>query len=182
MDTKQINQIKELRSEGYSLGQIAKEIGCSRGTVQHHCISGTVNTVCNFCGKAIYRRPSRKKNADKNFCSIPCRNSFYSNDKHPSWKGGKRDRVKDHAVSKLRTQKNKEKAVSLLGGKCSKCNYDKCVAALDFHHIDPTTKDDSLKNLMRGSWKKIKTELEKCILLCANCHREHHWSENKNNG
>ena len=74
-------------------------------------------------------------------------------------------------------RKLKQKAVDLLGGKCSKCGYDKCLAALDFHHVDKTKKEFNIFGIKRKSWKKIVEELKKCILLCSNCHREHHWNE-----
>ncbi len=67
----------------------------------------------------------------------------------------------------------KQQCVDYLGGKCSKCGYDKCLAALDFHHLDITQKDKTYVN-NRMSFDKLKPELDKCVLLCANCHREEH--------
>jgi hypothetical protein len=71
----------------------------------------------------------------------------------------------------------KEKAVEYLGGKCSICGYDKCLNALQFHHTNPEDKDFSIsaKGYTR-SWKIVKQELNKCILVCANCHCELHAS------
>lgn len=69
----------------------------------------------------------------------------------------------------------KEKAVQYKGGKCQYCGYDKYIGALEFHHLDPSQKDFTFGN--KGyirSWEKMKIELDKCILLCANCHREEH--------
>ena len=66
----------------------------------------------------------------------------------------------------------------MLGGKCVKCKYDKCVGALDFHHKDPMKKDTSLRKIWARKWESIEKEITKCVLLCANCHREHHWKEN----
>ncbi len=74
-------------------------------------------------------------------------------------------------------RKLKEKAVKLFGGKCTKCGYDKCIAALDFHHVDKTNKEFNIFEKGKTAWKKIIEELKKCILLCSNCHREHHWNE-----
>lgn len=70
----------------------------------------------------------------------------------------------------------KENAVLDMGGKCSKCGYDKCLAALEFHHLDPSAKEFSVSKAMSNwkSTKKIKKELSNCILVCANCHREIH--------
>ena len=63
--------------------------------------------------------------------------------------------------------------------KCTKCEYSH-PAALDFHHIDPETKTNNVHTLAAsGQYKKAFQEVEKCIVLCANCHRVHHYEENK---
>ena len=61
------------------------------------------------------------------------------------------------------------------GNKCAICGYNKCQRALSFHHRDPNKKifGISAKGLTR-SWVKIQEEIDKCILLCANCHMELH--------
>jgi len=66
-------------------------------------------------------------------------------------------------------------AIQHKGGKCELCGYDKCREALEFHHQDNAKKDFgiSYKGITR-SWKKIQQEIEKCTLVCANCHREIH--------
>jgi hypothetical protein len=76
------------------------------------------------------------------------------------------------AVSKRR-RVVKQKAVELLGNKCCRCGYNKCLRALHFHHIDPSSKDFGIadKGATRA-WNKVEAELSKCILLCANCHAE----------
>jgi hypothetical protein len=66
----------------------------------------------------------------------------------------------------------KDRAIAYLGGKCRGCGYDRCPAALDFHHTSPHEKDFSISQQM--SWEKLRPELDKCLLLCANCHRETH--------
>jgi len=78
------------------------------------------------------------------------------------------------AVAKRR-RKVREMAVARLGGKCQTCGYDKCTSALDFHHKDESLKSFgiSTKGYTR-SWKAVIEEIEKCFLLCANCHREVH--------
>lgn len=79
-----------------------------------------------------------------------------------------------YSVRRLR--KNKQKAVDYKGGKCARCGYDRCMAAMEFHHIDPSKKEGELSKLKHGPWIKFKKELDKCILLCSNCHRELHSS------
>ena len=68
----------------------------------------------------------------------------------------------------------KEKSIKYLGGKCSanNCGYNKCKSALEFHHLNPKEKEFTISGSHCYSWGRIKKELDKCILLCANCHRE----------
>jgi 5-methylcytosine-specific restriction endonuclease McrA len=76
------------------------------------------------------------------------------------------------AVAKRR-RKIKEMAIVYKGGKCQICGYRKFQGALDLHHLDPKTKNFAIgdKGYTR-SWEKVRAELDKCVLLCANCHRE----------
>jgi hypothetical protein len=73
----------------------------------------------------------------------------------------------------------KDKAVKYKGGKCSKCGYNKCNAALDFHHLDPNEKEIQIGSGNTIAWETLKKELDKCILVCSNCHREIHDEEKK---
>ena len=78
------------------------------------------------------------------------------------------------AVSKHR-RVNRQKLVTYKGGKCSICGYNKCIGALDLHHIDDSKKEFTISDhgLTLGC-DKIVAEADKCVLLCANCHREVH--------
>ncbi len=73
-----------------------------------------------------------------------------------------------------RWQSNKKRAVNYKGGKCERCGYNKCIDALEFHHIDPLEKDKNFGNIKIRKWEDQKKELDKCICVCANCHREIH--------
>lgn len=55
---------------------------------------------------------------------------------------------------------------------CSICGYKKSQYALDFHHLDSSLKDFNVSSLVGKSIKKIKSEIRKCVVVCANCHRE----------
>lgn len=61
----------------------------------------------------------------------------------------------------------------LNGNRCMRCGYDTCGAALEFHHIDPNQKDFTISNERLKLIEAIE-ESKKCVLLCANCHREIH--------
>ena len=74
-----------------------------------------------------------------------------------------------------RREKVRLMTVSYKGGRCQVCGYDRCIEALEFHHLDPTQKDFGISHKgYTRSWEKVKEEVDKCILLCANCHREVH--------
>lgn len=76
---------------------------------------------------------------------------------------------------KRRRQRLKELSLQYKGGRCQCCGYDKCAMALEFHHIDPKGKDFGIgANGYTKSWEKVKKELDKCVLVCSNCHREIH--------
>jgi len=78
------------------------------------------------------------------------------------------------AVS-MRRKRLKRMAREYKGGKCMICGYDRCLDALDFHHRDPSKKDFGLSaHGITHSWEKIQKEIQKCVLICANCHREVH--------
>lgn len=82
---------------------------------------------------------------------------------------------------KVWRQQVKERVVKSMGGKCRCCGYDKCLASLDLHHINPSEKELSLGGIRANpkSWKKIVSELRKCILVCSNCHGEIHYGARK---
>ena len=84
-----------------------------------------------------------------------------------------RDQTKLKSNVMVHRKRTKLKLVEYKGGCCETCGYNKCVEALEFHHIDETTKEFPLS----GSTKSLvrqKAEADKCIMLCANCHRELH--------
>lgn len=78
-----------------------------------------------------------------------------------------------------------EKLKILFGGKCSICGYDKCLDALDFHHVNPEDKSFSLREFRGRAYKTQLEEAKKCVLICSNflicsnCHREIHYKKSK---
>lgn len=71
----------------------------------------------------------------------------------------------------------KREAIDYKGGKCFDCGLtDECSDIFDFHHLDPLAKDFTISKTAK-KFDSIKLELDKCILLCANCHRKRHSSE-----
>lgn len=70
----------------------------------------------------------------------------------------------------------KSRLIKAFGGSCSICGYCKCNDVMEFHHLDPSTKETSWGQI-RGSiksWESIVEEMQKCVMLCSNCHKEVH--------
>ncbi len=80
--------------------------------------------------------------------------------------------------TKAAARRLKEKAVEYKGKKCADCGLETDVLAVyDFHHEDPKKKDFSFRDVgtqMELS-PELKVELDKCVLLCSNCHKTRHW-------
>ena len=77
--------------------------------------------------------------------------------------------------SRERRRGFKEKCVEYKGGICEECGYSKCVAALSFHHLDSSKKEFQISDTRYKKWEIVKDELDKCELLCNNCHAEKHF-------
>lgn len=87
----------------------------------------------------------------------------------------KKNKVKSVIDWRVRTRK---KLVEYKGGECVKCGYNKCISALHFHHKDASEKDFTISG-KSWSFEKLKKEVDKCVLLCSNCHTELHEEMNK---
>ncbi len=78
------------------------------------------------------------------------------------------------AVDKRR-KKVRARALAIQDGKCQICGYNRCPQALHYHHRDPKTKEFGISaDGLTRAWHRVEKEVQKCILLCANCHREVH--------
>ena len=71
---------------------------------------------------------------------------------------------------------NKKKAIAYKGGCCGNCGLSYHHAAMEFHHYTGT-KESMIGELLLSAWETIEKELNKCALLCSNCHAVEHWEE-----
>jgi hypothetical protein len=101
-------------------------------------------------------------------CKICHREYFYGRNK-----GRTKEKCNSCSVN-LRRFALKQKCVAYKGGKCENCGYNKSNRALTFHHLDPSEKEFSIGGKHCRKWEVIRKELDKCKLLCANCHAEEH--------
>jgi hypothetical protein len=126
---------------------------------------------CFFCNNEFEIKDKRGGGQNRIFC-YDCVPSFDSSNGHSV----NENRVARHAIVRtlFRTKADNEKKA--LG--CSVCGYNKYGGVLEWHHIEPHTKEKSPSDYLRDgsmlAWNRYKAETEKCILLCANCHREWH--------
>lgn len=154
--------LEKLVNEHYSEKQIAKLTGRGAGTVHrwlckydlhtHHHRFGAGDKkpcLCEACGE---KDPERFFGHKKSLCK-----TCFGKHQHSRWR------------------KYKRILVAYKGGKCVKCGYDRCSAALDFHHTDPDHKDPNWKKMRCWSLERVKPELDKCILVCKCCHAEIHY-------
>lgn len=82
-------------------------------------------------------------------------------------------------TQKNKREENKRKVIAMFGGKCQICGYNKCIAALCFHHRNPEEKKFTLSGVgWTISFERIINEAKKCDLLCSNCHNELHNGNN----
>lgn len=155
------------------------------------------NHDCEFCGSVFQRNPDFWK--PRRFCSSKCGKAAWYQDHKKDIR--KRDRNKTEKTTRIcpvcgeefETQNRnrrycdnhrnlsltdsrrhlKDLAVKYKGGECHFCGYSRCAGALKFHHVAPEEKDFEIA---KGSvsWDRIRAELDKCLLVCGNCHDEIH--------
>lgn len=173
-------KIIELRKKGLSFKKISKELKCSQSTVSKWCNKNGLGNIGlkkykeltndEICELKEYYKTHTKKETALRFGVSETTVINHSDKKIinvNSKENAKRYRLNRRILIK-------QKAVEYKGGVCVMCGYDKCIQALDFHHTDPNEKDFSIAGNYNISWERIKFELDKCILVCSNCHREIH--------
>lgn len=94
-------------------------------------------------------------------------------ERHKQWVLNNKEYIK--ISQRLKKRERKLEAIKYLGGKCNKCGGSFHPAVYEFHHRNPQEKDRDPSKMLQLSWTRLQEELDKCDLLCANCHRmEHH--------
>ena len=177
------DEILTLRNEGKSFGEISKILNKSKSTVRDICkrfgLGGRSDGKIEFPKSGVqelndyYKSHTTKETADF-FGISESVVKYHTNKKRVVLTDDER-KIENYKHVKNFRQKNKERAVNYKGGKCERCGYNKCITALEFHHTDPKEKDFHISSNMNKAWDKVKKELDKCILVCSNCHREIHY-------
>jgi transposase len=164
------DDLEQLIQQGMSIAQVAKALECSKGTVRHWLRQYELKTQAQrWVGKKSTRAMKQAGKATvMRECSKHGMTEFWLEGR--GYYRCKRCRLE--RVSRRR-RKVKQILVAEAGGCCVLCGYNRCVAALHFHHLDPSSKKFHLS--MHGAARSIasaRAEMAKCVLLCANCHAE----------
>jgi hypothetical protein len=160
--------LKKLVENGFTQRKIAKDQNCSQSTVKY------------WLKKYNLKTEGFKK--QKCFCCKDCGDTNIKNAFSLNKENGLLHYSLCFVCQRKRNsknwRKNKQIFVDYKGGKCEICGYKKCIAALQFHHLDPNQKDPDWNLFKNRLLENVKHELDKCQLLCSNCHSEIHFNEN----
>lgn len=152
-------KIIDLYNSGLTCLEISNSLSIYRITISRHL---------KEAGFLVKKRPNenqRKEYEKIKKCEI-CEKEFK-----------KRTKICMTCYTNTRRYKIKSKMIEYKGGKCQKCDEGELdISCYDFHHLDPTKKEFNLSalNSAKINWGKVKEELDKCLLLCSNCHRSEH--------
>jgi transposase-like protein len=163
-------QLAQLVEGGASIAEIARTVDRSKGTVRHWLRRYGLRTAC-LPGARSRRgaRQARVEGLPK--AQIACPRHGLTEHVRET-RGYYRCRQCRSESVVRRRQRVKRTLVEEAGGRCRICGYDRCHAALEFHHIDPETKEFALARCGAHSVEKLRIEVQKCMLLCSNCHAE----------
>jgi DNA invertase Pin-like site-specific DNA recombinase len=187
VDNDLIEQIKSYRLELKTYDEIHSLLGVSRDKIGKICREFGLNKPINHYGVKLKLDADEVIKHYKNVKSLRATAKHFKIDKHTlrvnyitddkiikqpkkTFNEVKKNKVK--AVISWRKRK-KQELVEYKGGCCEKCGYDKSIEALQFHHLNPNEKDFTISG-KSYSIERLKKEVDKCILVCANCHIEIH--------
>lgn len=124
---------------------------------------------CGFAGEdSFFKKNYGRKEGSYSNCCLVCLKAEYK-------KYRQEKKLEYNKKAKDRRHARKQRAVEYLGTVCNHCNQTYHHSAFDFHHLDSKQKEKDPGLMMSYSDEKLFEELDKCILLCANCHRIHHF-------
>lgn len=184
-----INSIIKMRKEGIIYDEIRKKINIKEDQLKFICRAFNLNNS-NF-----YRKPKKEEIKEMQNYYDECKSirkvsakfgwskftiSKYININPPNKKTNLtpeeyiKKRKKDQSRNVINWRKDKKiKLLEYKGGSCQVCGYEKSIGALSFHHKDPKEKDFNI-SAKSYAYERLKKEVDKCVLVCSNCHIEIH--------
>lgn len=161
------NELENFINKGFSIRKISKQTNNSYSTIRYWILKYKLST----------KRTLSNKNEKEKYCprckETKNRSEFYQRRGKIGSSTYCKSCTSEQTLERMRLLK--QKCVEYKGGKCIKCGYDKYYGSLHFHHLDPIKKDFCISGVRSYTFNdKIKKELDKCVLVCSNCHGEIH--------
>lgn len=159
--------LTELACEGLSIRAMAGRLGCSPATVRHWLRRHEIETHRTAQLRSTREARARQADAAIRVCGL------HGATTHVLDSDGYYRCPKCRADSVIRRRARiRAEIIAEAGGCCALCGYSRNPAALQFHHLDRSTKEFTVRNGDTRSLARMRVEAAKCVLLCANCHAE----------
>lgn len=163
-------ELKKLTEDGLSIYDISKKFKKGYSTIRYWLVKHKLKT-----NESLTRDINKKnENVNEKLCvkcnEIKPKKEFYTDNR-----GYCKKCLCEYHQNRIR--KIKIKMILYKGGSCERCNLnikDSHYSVFDFHHLNPSTKDPNFSGIKSQKWEKIQNEIDKCKLLCSNCHRITH--------
>lgn len=172
--SKYFEKIIKLRTEGKTYNEICNELNCAHSTVSYHCKKNKLG------GHSDRLTDEQKNKLQKLYNEIGSLKKVGKLTGHAAETVRKYIIIKQnpHRITKSEAviswrKRTKLRLIEHKGGKCEICGYNKCPSALHFHHLNSDEKDFGISGKSL-SLEKLKSEVDKCIMVCSNCHAEIH--------
>ena len=161
-----VKQYDELKSKESNKNYWICECDCGCGTTKSIRTDALYRVKVGGCDNMVMQEPK--------IC-VKCNQLFYPK-KQAKTRRYCYNCIPEESAGPIDTRRKiKQWGLDYKGKQCQCCGYNTCIEALDFHHIDESTKLFSLSDHnLKLDWPMIKEELDKCIVVCSNCHREIH--------
>jgi hypothetical protein len=158
--------LRQMVGAHFSIREIAETLDRSGATVRHWLAKLELETIPLRHSPAAMRAAAAGQTEATLYCAV-----------HGITRHVRRDNGFRCAKCRVTHVSDRRRAIKRLlldeaGGACLICGYDRCVAALHFHHLDPTQKSFTLALGGARSIENVRAEASKCVVLCANCHAE----------
>lgn len=171
----QLEELKSLYLQGWSFKDLSAKFNTSKSNISFHINKWGINRY-----KPVELTENLQESIQKDFDNGKTIKSI-AKEYHISKyrlsfiKKKNSEKLTNYELLKQKRYKVKEELVNYKGGKCCICGYNKYIGALEFHHLDSSTKDFGIaQNSSYKNMAALKKEVGKCVLVCANCHREIH--------
>ena len=164
--------LNDLVNESLSIQGISTRTGKSKTAIRHWLKKYGLKTVRSYQEKRQIR-PSDTKLCHR--CdTVKSVDDFYRRRNKQETSAYCKPCSNNQTIERQRAFKRQ--CIEYKGGCCERCGYDKCDAAMEFHHNDPSKKDFTIAHVRLTTFSDdIRKELDKCRLVCSNCHREIHF-------